>query len=446
MRKFLPVLLVLAFALVLAQLALAKGQADRVSVSGPGLVEEFSTTRADLVLDLSLGYFETPCRESIGDTALLSEGYAIRRYYQTPDGAFHLHDSFTYYPRAGQQGAVNNVHFTDAASGQTEGWTCASQQGESAFSRLLAQAETQPYLMLAQADGMLRIADPQSLAQIAEIDLSAAYPSHIRSTAGGQTLQYQSIEGAETRDLMLNLETGVQCLQATNLDDGGVERQHIDSYDGRWHAMITPSSNRTIIDLQHMSMGTFGSRTLRTEALMQYSGAWDTNAIRFYLTDGANIYRFEPYNDGRMREQALSLPDVAPLEFAGVVNDIAYLYYPQDGNSPADVPGGIFVINALNGTQIDHLQPEVAFSQVLLADGEFYAVQGQADGAQIYSIARSDGSINAQTSLQGSISDTAYGTLNPSVLGATATPVSLANCPDPTSPFLALHDPLALPQ
>jgi hypothetical protein len=188
-------------------------------------------------------------------------------------------------------------------------------------------------------------------------------------------------------------------------------------------------------------MGMTNSRNLPDEFSGAYSGAWDANGIRFYLTDGAAIYRFEPYNEGRMRQNLLSFVDAAaaPLEIAGVVNDTAYLYHPQ---SEADLPGGIFVVNALTGEQIDHLQPELAFARVLLSDNAIYAVQAQADAnTQLYSIDRTDGTIMAEGSLQGSISQLAYATLNPNVLGSTISPVSLANCPDATSPFASLLDP-----
>lgn len=458
MRKFLPVLLLLIVVLALAQVALAKGPADMVSVSGPRLDGEFSTTRADIVLDLSLGYFETSCREPVGDIELLAEGYTIRRYYQIGDGSFHMHDSFTYYPRTDQQGVVNSVHFDDASSGHPEHWTCASEQGEEAFLRLLAEAGTQPYLMLAQADGMLHIADPQSLVQIAEIDLAAAYPSHIRSTAGGQALRYQAADGSVTQQLMLNLESGTQCLQEAISGDEGVEQQVIESGDGRWRALITQSPERTVVDLEHMSMEWANSHRLQPDPLATYSGAWDASGIRFYLTDGATIYRFEPLNEGRMREQTLSLPAAAaaraPLEIAGVVNDIAYVYHPQEEGSAAegqgDLPGGIFVVNALTGEQIDHLQPELSFAHIILTDGGLYAVQSRSNGANthiVYALDRADGSIMAEESLQGDVSDAAYGSLNPALLSSTASPVTVANCPDDTSPFVSVQDPLAaLPQ
>jgi hypothetical protein len=385
------------------------------------------------VLDLSMGYFESACHEPVGDITLLPEGYDIRRYYQIGDGSFHLHDSFTYYPRAGQQGAIYSIHFEDMTSGQPEHWVCASERGEQAFQQLLAEVQTQPYLLLAQADGLLHITDPESLAQVAEIDLSAASPSHVRSIAGGQALRYQSLDG----DLMLNLESGVQCLQATASDAG---QQSIESADGRWRALVTQSPERTVVGLEYMEMGMTNSRILQNDSAGEYSGVWDTNGIRFYLTDGSTIYRFEPYNEGRMREQLLALDTASAgglLEIAGVVNDIAYLYHPQD-----DSPGGIFVVNALTGEQIAHLQPELAFARVLLADDALYAVQPQADAnTQVYSIDRMDGAIMAEGSLQGSISDAAYGTLNPNVLGTAITPVSLANCPDDASPFVSLPDP-----
>jgi hypothetical protein len=70
-------------------------------------------------------------------------------------------------------------------------------------------------------------------------------------------------------------------------------------------------------------------------------------------------------------------------------------------------------------------------------------VQAQANAnTQIYSINRMDGAIMTEGSLQGSISDAAYGTLNATVLGNTITPVSLANCPDDASPFVAVRDAL----
>ena len=419
MRKFLPVLLVLVFALVLAQVAQAKGPSDMISVSGHGL--EFSTTRADLVLDLSLGSFEASCREPVGDTTLLPEGYDIRRYYQIDDGSFHQHDSFTYYPREGQQGVIYSTHF------MPEHWLCASERGEQAFQRLLAEAAAQPYLLLAQPDGMLHVTDPESLVQIAEIDLFAAFPANIRPMSGGQALRYQTLDG----ELMLNLETGVQCLQATSPD---TDHEVIESADGRWRALVTQSSERTVVGLEYM-MGMTNSRNLQNGT---YSGAWDVDGTRFYLTDGATIYRFDAMREGRMRENALSLPDTAPLEIAGVVDDAAYLYYPQGED---DLPGGIFVVNALTGAQMDHLQPDLSFAQVILANNRLYASLSQDSTTQLYSIDRENGAIMSEGLLQGNISEAAYGALNPELLGRTIAPVSLSNCPDDSSPFLAFSFP-----
>jgi hypothetical protein len=452
MRKFLLIVLVIIGTLALAQIALAKGPADMVTVSGPGLDGEFSTTRADIVLDVSLGYFESACQEPVGDIELLDQGYTIRRYYQINDGSFHMHDGFTYYPRDNQQGVVNSIHFEDTSSGYPANWTCASEVGENAFLRLLAEAETQPYLMLAQEDGILRITDPQSLVQVGEIDLAAAYPSHIRTEAGGTALRYQSYDGALMQQLMLNLESGVQCMSDVSSSEESGDQQVIASGDGRWRASITQSADVTAVELEHMSMWTAVSLRFRRDTSAAYSGAWDTSGIRFYLTDGTTLYRFEPLNEGRRRENTLSLSDAVtggvPLEIAGVIMDIVYLYYPLGQEDAAQesgaIPGGIFVVNALTGEEIDHLQPEISFTRVILTDEGLYGVQAQNDTSdtQVYALDRDNGSIMAEEMVGASIWDAAYGTLNPGLLSSAASPASVENCPDgESSPFISAQIP-----
>jgi hypothetical protein len=352
-----------------------------------------------------------------------------------------------YYPRENQQGVVNNPSFMDASSGQNAGWTCASERGEEAFQRLLAEAATQPYLVLTQDDGTLIIADPQSLEQIAELDSGVINPSRVRAEAGGMALQYQSNVGDLSQQFALNLESRSQCFDESGSTTASPDEQVVESNDGRWMAVVSQSSDRTVVDLQSFAGWSFDPIRFPRSMAETYSGAWDAEGTYFYLTDSETIYRFELFHDGRMRESGLTLPEGAgdsmPLEFAGAVGYTLYLYHPIGNQQEAtegqdEAVGGIFVVNAVTGEMSDHLQPEVSFEDVILNGDTLYGVQSQGAGdAQVYALSRLDGTLIAETTLDESVGDTAYVRLNPELLTSDTSSVQVENCAEVAdSPFL----------
>jgi hypothetical protein len=120
-------------------LALAKGPAAKVTITGPNLREEIEVTHSTVLEALSLAQFEE-FSQSIEAPEGLGTGYELTRYFK--DGsrlwAFdHLH----YYPDpAGGPGYVFYDGLLEGGWSEYDGkWFQVSATGETALQRLLAE-------------------------------------------------------------------------------------------------------------------------------------------------------------------------------------------------------------------------------------------------------------------------------------------------------------------
>jgi hypothetical protein len=130
-----------------AGLALAKGPAAKVTITGPNLSEEIEVTDSTALEALSLAQFEEFSRP-IEAPEGLGAGYELTRYFK--DGsrlwAFdHLH----YYPDpAGGPGYVFYDGLLEGGWSEYDGkWFQVSARGETALQGLLAEAPAESLLL-----------------------------------------------------------------------------------------------------------------------------------------------------------------------------------------------------------------------------------------------------------------------------------------------------------
>ena len=132
-------IIVLSLSLFLPGVIQAKGPPSKVTITGPGLVEEVEITDPDQLMAFSFFQFENIGRK-IEPPATTGEGYVVTRHVQ--DGTkLTPWDRVIYYPGSnGELGIVFLEGLIGESSSEFDGyWYWASRDGDMAMQKILTE-------------------------------------------------------------------------------------------------------------------------------------------------------------------------------------------------------------------------------------------------------------------------------------------------------------------
>lgn len=147
MKKYLVLLLALVAVL---PTALAKGPANKVTISGGALTEELVITEDETALQ-ALSFMTLEDYETLTDDApegISGEGYLITRYYEDSrsPGRFTPFDEVNYYADPNGE-FLGHIHYLGIVNGGSEydgRWFRASRSGQMTLNEVLGLAAVAP--------------------------------------------------------------------------------------------------------------------------------------------------------------------------------------------------------------------------------------------------------------------------------------------------------------
>ena len=333
----------------------AKGPADRITITGPGLTSELviaDRATLDALSMTALEDFLAPVTEIPEN---LGPGYELTRFYQGNNESYVPFDHVMYYPdRSGQGGYVLYLGIVNGWSENDGRWFPAHSASDAVMRRVLADngvvlpvngTSLQPMLLLAQATGTLHLVDPMSLEDRAVWKAGDEWQVLSDATANpaGQMLYYAGTgRNGLSFQRRLNLTTSVDCLlaqqsrvvmvpddhtllvenegtvavsragawqlsleirdaatyallQGVPLPAGGPIRTYFPSPDRHWLLLLESGGDTVVLHLFDVYIRQFvGQATVPgTPAQPFLRGMWDSGSTVFNLTDGERFYRFD---------------------------------------------------------------------------------------------------------------------------------------------------------
>lgn len=171
--------------------------------------------------------------------------------------------------------------------------------------------------------------------------------------------------------------------------------QYFPSPDKRWLYALQFDDSGAVLHVFDVYTREFVKELAIREPIpdAEYRGVWEPDTTRFYLIDGQRLFVINTRDHtmitvGRPPElrdsEGNSLTaSGTPLEIAGVHDGQLYLYhrlgrywlYNFEAEKRGEINKGLIVVSTRNAKQVDHLQPELDFSQVVMSNGQFYALR-----------------------------------------------------------------------
>jgi sugar lactone lactonase YvrE len=328
----------------------AKGPADRITITGPGLAGELVIEDRATLDALSMGGLENFRLTLHEIPANPGPGYELTRYYKDGD-RFWPFDRVRYYPDlSGTKGYVFFIGIVNGSSDYDGKWFAASPPADRILRQTLAangvvlavdNTPPQPALILARGSGELYVADAASLAtrSIWQVADTPFVFSNVIVAPDGRTLYYTGSgpDGQLVRR-SLDLSGGAQCsltqqvvmvtasgqqvlvddrsaaatvgtglrgtvleirdpatfdrLQTLALPGSGPIREFFASPDRHWLFVLRSGGDATTLHLFNTTTQQFEAefplRNISEHPL--FSGVWDTSGALFFLTDGERLH------------------------------------------------------------------------------------------------------------------------------------------------------------
>ncbi|MAS37890.1 MAG: hypothetical protein CL610_28095 [Anaerolineaceae bacterium] len=299
----------------------AKGQSDRIVLTGPTIDGEVIVSNPQMVALLSMGRLED-FNQRVDQPALTEDApyYELERQYEIPAGRFQTFDRVRYYPVEGTQPSY--IHYLGIVNGSSEydnRWFMARPQARVAFETLFDSA-AQPYIALMRASGQITFADPVTLEDVAVIEaFEYERPlSGFVDSADVDTFYMEAEQAGFTETYRVNLATGTVC--------------PVD--------VLPPSAGFMTGSL--WIAGLMAENVARQEAM---TGTW---------LEGIDVF-----GDGLVLLHH-------PLG--------RYHAYDYGAEDRGQLDGGILVYAQDDNQLVDQWQPDIGFAQVIAGDNTLYAV------------------------------------------------------------------------
>lgn len=451
MKRLAGLCLVIGWLALAAPAALAKGPAQRIIITGPGLQSALVVTHEPTLYLLSMGTLENFVFGPIDEPSNLGEWYELERQFDAGGQTYRTFDRVRYYPDSdGGRGYVFYVGIENGSSEYDGRWFYANPEGEAAMRRALAGVY-QPYLLLARDGRSLHFFDPDTLAEVASVQVAddPAYVSNVKAAYDGGRIFFTRFNGSATEQRMIDLATGDNCRLSETLEvivqtpgsdlvlSGGgaleiwdahsfalkaslrlsrLPVQFLASPDNLW-LIAWPygreNAQPRLFDVrQRRFFSAERGLTLPHTDDNPYSAAWDPVLPGFYLSDGQRLLITYLYSGTVELDLPLRLESAGPPEQIRLIAGRdwrVYLHYARgrywlydyDAEDRGEIPGGVIVVNARNGRQIDHWQPDLAFAQVIAGGESLYGIQAlrDTDRVELIRLDATDGVVLARKEL-----------------------------------------------
>ena len=333
------VVLVVILLLVTALHVNAKGQANRIVLTGPAVDGEMVLTQPLLTSALSMGSLEDFITGPIKEPADKGEVYYdLERQFEV-NGSHATIDRVRFYP-----GEPGYVYYLGLENGWTEydkEWFYAKPEASVAF-KTAFDPNAQPYLVLMPDNGHLLMADPTSLEDVADIALF-----------NFDTQIFDVMDGPDTGTLYINTH-----------DAGFTQHYRVSLTDKTvcWAEVVPPA-------VQQPDGMLWSAGMIAQELSSKTPGTW----LEPIAENDQTVLLYHPL--GR------------------------YHNYDYGAEDRGEIPGGILAYSH-NNQQRDHWQSDKGFAQVISGDGVLYAIEAPRgeDRVELYVLDSSNGEIlNSRT-------------------------------------------------
>ncbi len=449
--------------------AYAKGPADKITITGPGLDGMIEITDPDTAEALSMTMLED-FRVFIDVPERLGPGYELTRYYRLESGSYRPFDQVAYYPDLyGGRGYVNYIGIVNGSSEYDGKWFRAQDEADQVIRQVLFEHDVllpanllpvELYLAVTGSAGTLRLLDGTTLEEAATLRLDGETVSldGVMTSLDGQRLFVSTSNGEGViEQRVLNLASarkncfitgasraltltpggnglvvengntleirgaeGLELLASIPLPEtGSSNRDYFPSPDRRWlYVLVYDAAHAAIYPLD-LNTGEFAPAVPLDAPPPDavFAGQWEADGRRFVLLNGERLYAI----DARFRliatertviqrdDGTVKLAEIeGHLAFAGARQEMLYLY------NPVGPDGGVFTVAIGDGTQQQVWQPDRIFSQVIYGDERFYALQ--ADTNELVALDANSGAALAAHSLEPGERLAALVWLNPEVV------------------------------
>ncbi len=457
LRFVLCIAIVTAAGLAVLPRASAKGPADRVTITGPGLDEMIDITDPDIVEPLSMAMLED-FEQSINMPERLGPGYELTRYFRLEDGTYRPIDQVAYYPNLyGGSGYVNYIGIVNGWSGYDGEWFRAREEADRLMRQVLFEHDillpanllpVEPYLAVTGSGGTLRLLDAATLddASALHLDDKGASLEGVVGSLDGQRLYLSTSNGAGVTDQrVVNLASArrncfvTQAGRALTLTSGGHQlvvesgdtleirgaedldllasiplskplpdagtsrRAYFPSPDRRWLIVLVYDAEQAAIHPLDLNTGEFASPVLLDAPPpgAVFVGQWEANGGRFHLFDGERIYAIDVRRQLITIERTYIGRGEDAVKLADFDGRLAFAGARQELlylYSPAGPDGGVFAVQISGGQQRHLWQPDRVFSYVIYGAGRFFAVE---DGTnELVALDADSGAVVASRSLE----------------------------------------------
>jgi hypothetical protein len=367
--------IVLVVILLLAALQVsAKGQANRIVLTGPTIEGEMVLTQPLLTSVLSMGSLEDFMTGEIAEPADKGETYFdLERQFEISANQIATIDRVRFYPGDdAQPGYVYYLGLENGSSEYDKEWFFAKPEATEAFNTAF-NPDAQPYVVLMPDNGHLLMADPTSLEDVADIALFT-FDTRIDEVMDGPdaaTLYINTHDAGYTQHYRVNLSEKTVC----------------------WAEVLPPAVSQPASLMWSAGM-------IAQELSAAMPGTW-----------------VEPIAEND--QQALLYHPLG-----------RYHNYDYGAEDRGEIPGGILVYSHSN-QQRDHWQADKGFAQVIAGEGVLYAIEAPRgeDRVELYVLDATNGEILTSRVLDEGRWSIGYSVLDLSGLAAQTRLASPDRCP-----------------
>lgn len=347
----------------------AKGPAEKVTISGPGLDSPIEIEDEDALESLLFAQF-MEFGEWIDPPATLGPGFHLVRYFKRDDGTYMPFIEDRYYPDpAGGPGAIHILGIVNGASDQDGWWFRPRPEADAQLRELLADhgailpaaaSPLEPAVLVAEGTGTLRLFDPASLDERTAVQLWEGWQAvldivadptgravYIYTADMGVTNQYAWDLAAQTGCLLSHQERVVMATFDGQLlvdpSGDGLAPESLEIRDAATFALehtiplpvaaeraltfASPDHQRAYLllitaDAASLYLLDVTTRQFIREVPLRdvqldgtFRGTWDPSGYEFFLTDGEQLFTA----DARMGHMGSAIQTPLPLYAAGRV-------------------------------------------------------------------------------------------------------------------------------
>jgi hypothetical protein len=343
----------------------AKGQASRIILTGPSLEGDKVLTQPLLVSALSMGSLEDFLTGAIEEPVDKGETYYdLERQFQVSTDKFQTIDRVRFYPGEGSQPGY--VYYLGLENGWTEydeKWFFARPEATAAF-KTAFDPNARPYLVLMPDNGHLLMADPVTLADVADIELFDF-----------DTQIYDVIDGPDAGTLYINTH-----------DAGFTQHYRVSVADKTvcWADVIPPAAGQPA-----------GALWIAGTVAQELSGTMQGTWLEPIAENNHSVLLYHPL--GR------------------------YHNYDYGAEDRGEIPGGILVYSYDRQNRLqDHWQAAKRFAEVVAGDGVLYALEAPRgeERVELYALDATNGEILNSRTLSAGRWNIGYSILDLSGIGA----------------------------